>query len=269
MIETREQLLAEISARCQQSQTFEPIPRELVLANPSDIIADLPARTSSRAREVYKQQNSKVLKYVSRSSEESRNLTSSPLEAKDGVSQDSGVSVIAPATTSSREITGISAQHVRTERGIKINIGIQTAQDAAQGAFVELTGELKKHNRLRELRAYSGDDYEFQQLYIQTITELKEMSPEDGQYICMGRLHQRGTRGRWIANMMIVGRINSAAVVEQIVLNIEGKEFEIALDQELSARQQQLYHNSGVWGRLTSATAAPTLSTMKRKLFQP
>jgi hypothetical protein len=220
-------------------------------------------------REVYKQQNIKTSNYVSRLSEERMALSSTPLGEESGVSQEEGVSVITPARTSNRDITGIIAQHVRTERGIKVNIGIQDSEDAKSGSFVELTAELKRHSRLRELKLYQADDYDFQQLYLATRKTLQELTPAQGTGVCMGRLHERGARKQWYANMMVVGKLNADNIVTQVIVYAEGEEFEIEMSSEgLSPRQQQHYYNSGVWGSIAKAAPAPTLATAKRKLFK-
>jgi len=267
----RERILAQILER-QQSLAVDS--RELVIANTpenSQNTRDLPARTTSRAREVYKDKKSKIQKHVSRVSEERSFLTTSPLEAEvspEGLeSQGEVCKDLPPATTSSR-VTGISVQHVKTQRGLKLTVAVQTAADAESGEYVELTAELKRHSRLRELKRYDGDDYDFEKLYIDYITDLKALSPEAGKDICMGRLHTRGARGKWFANMALVGFVTDG-VVRRALLYINTAEYEIELTGELSPRQEQLYHSTGIYGQLISMRPTPRLETAVRKQFNP
>jgi len=249
-----------------QDSREQHLARELIIAD-------------DNSREVYKDKKNKIVKYVSRLSEEIDPLTSSPLgpsarevspEGLEGLcSQEEEVSVITPARTSPR-ITGISMQHVRTERGIKINVAIQDEEDAKQGLYVELTAELKRHGRLRELKRYKGDSYEFEELYIATINELKELSPKQGKRIAIGRLHERGLRGKWVANIMVVATLDeSGTIATDVVININGEEYEIVLDGQMSPSQEKIYHNTGIYGNLSSTKPTPTLATLKRKTFNP
>jgi len=267
----REIILAQILER-QQSVAVDS--RELVIANTpenTENTPDLPARTTSRAREVYKDKKSKIQKHISRVSEERSLLTPSPLGEEvspEGLeAQEENVSNLPPATTSSR-VTGISVQHVKTTRGIKLTVAVQTAADAESGEYVELTAELKRHSRLRELKRYAGDDYDFEQLYINYITELKTLSPAAGKDICMGRLHIRGARGKWFANMAMVGFVTDG-VVRRALLYINTAEYEIELTGLLSPRQEQLYHSTGIYGQLISQRPTPRLETAARRQFNP
>jgi hypothetical protein len=234
--------------------------RELIIANTEHL--------DSNSREVYKDLKIKREKYSSRLSEDTEaTLTSSLLPETPLKPQEAFVNEITPATTSSR-VKGISAQHVKTKTGIKLNVAIQTEQDAEDGMYVELTAELKRHSRLRELKHYEPDDAYFEELYINTINELKALTPEKGRSVCMGRLHVRGARGHWFANMFVVGQLNDQDQLHTVILHINGEEFEIALDGALSPRQQQLYYNTGIYGSLTTGRPAPRLETAVRKTFK-
>jgi hypothetical protein len=264
-LSTQEVLEQVAQARSKQARE-QVVARELVLAD-------------SNSREVYKDKNIERAKYVSRDErEELESLTSSPLgpssrESPEGLegllAQEEEVSVIAPARTTPR-ITGISMQHVKTEKGIKINVAIQDEQDALQGLYSEVTAELKRHGRLRELRRYKHDDCEFEQLYIGLIEELKELTPAQGKRIALGRLHERGIRGKWIANMFVFANLDeSGTLVTNALININGQEYEVELNGVLSPSQQKLYHSTGIYGNLASTRPAPTLATLKRKQFNP
>ena len=234
--------------------------RELVVANSMDL--------DGNSREVYKDKKIKIQKDISRLSEDTEaTLTSSLLSETPLNPQEAVVNMITPATTSSR-VKGISAQHVKTKTGIKLNIAIQTIEDAVVGEYVELTAELKRHSRLRELKHYEPDDAYFEELYMTTIQELKALTPAEGRGVCMGRLHVRGARGHWFANMFVVGQLDEEDRLHTVILHINGEEFEIALDGILSARQAELYHNTGIYGNLTRQKSAPRLETAQRKAFK-
>ena len=232
-------------------------PRELVLAETTDL--------DSFPREVYKDVKIKRNKDTSRSSEDTEPATSSSLEANPQKAFDSN---IAPARTSSR-IHGITVQHVQTKNGVKLNVAIQTVADAEDGLYVELTAELKRHTRLRELKRYPEDDAYFEEHYINTIEEIKSLK-DNGRQLCMGRMHERGARGRWFANMFAVGKFSDTNldVMSQVVIHIGQEEFEILLDGQMSPAQQTLYHSTGIWGSLKTSKPAPRLETAKRKVFK-
>lgn len=225
-------------------------------------------------REVYKDKKIKRKKDVSREEREDQmSLTSSPLGSasqkgspEDLVSQEEEVSNITPARTSNR-VSGISVQHCKTERGLKLAVTIQTPEDAKQGTYVELTAELKRHSRLRELKLYQPDSGEFQELYLNTIQQLKDMKPAEGKFFALGRLHDRGVRGKWFADMMAVAKLDSNNKVDTVILNIHGEEYEIAMNGLLSPGQEKIYHCTGIYGNLQTQKPAPTLATAKRKVF--
>ena len=252
MATTNQDLWAEIE---QARQRINSNSRELVIANDGD------------SREVYKQLKIKTNNDISRSSEDIGSLTSSSLGEHPFDNQVGEDIVTPPATTSSR-VSGISVQHVRTPRGIKLNLAVQTEADAESGTFVELTAELKRHSRLRELKRYDGDDYYFEQLYVTTIEELKQLEPAQGARVAMGRMHIRGARANWFANMMAVAELDDQGLITRTVIHINGDEFEIELTGDLSPRQQAIYHSTGIWGQLRSQRPTPRLETAPRKAFK-
>jgi hypothetical protein len=258
MTHTNEQIL-DLVQQARERLTPEQT-RLLVLANETNNI--------SNSREVYKDKKIKRQKDSSRLSEDTEPVASQSLLSETPLKpQEDFVNEITPATTSSR-VKGISAQHVRTKTGIKLNVTIQTEQDATDGMYVELTAELKRHGRLRELKSYEPDDAYFEELYVNTIAELKALTPEEGRGVCMGRLHVRGARGHWFANMFAVGQLTEQDQLHTVILHINGEEFEIVLDGVLSPRQEQLYYNTGIYGNLTKKKSAPRLETAARKVFK-
>jgi hypothetical protein len=235
-----------------------------------DVVLAENSNKNENPREVYKDKNIKKQKYVSRDQrEEQMSLTSSSL-GRDLCSQEDLDSVIPPPARTTSRITGISIQQVRVDKGLKLNVAIQTEQDAENGEYVELTAELKRHNRFRELKkVYEPDCYEFQQLFLNTIKDLQELKPAEGKRFAMGRLHIRGARGQWFADMMAIAKLDDNSIAETVILNINGEEFEITLDGVMSPAQEKLYHRTGIFGNLKSQKPAPTLATAKRKTFNP
>jgi hypothetical protein len=229
----------------------------------------------SNPREVYKDLKIKRNKDVSRTSCEETDSPCPPDAYRQAspkanvVAEDGGVNSITPAITSSRGFTGISVQHAKTKQGIKLFVTVQTPQDADNLTYLELTAELKRHNRLRELKRYDPDDYEFSELYVSTILELKELTPAQGKKVCMGRVHARGIRQEWVANMFIVGMLDDNEMVDNIIINYNGEEYNIKMDASMSPAQIKSYHSSGIYGELKKQRIAPRIETMKRKSFNP
>lgn len=273
---TTEDILNQIAIA--RSRLDNDNPRELVLAQPQTLLED--------SREVYKDKKIERKKHISREDEETANgevssetylLGDSPsdvgipsLSSLDQTAFDSNTSP--PASTSSRELTftGISVQHVRTRNGVKLCLTLQTYEDSLIGEVVELTGELKRHSRLRELKHYDADDDWFAtDVYQYLIDELKGFSPEEGKNICIGRLHDRGKRGAWYANMVVVGTMDDNQCLQTVYFYSDDEQYQIELIGELSDRQRELYHSTGIYGNLVSNRKAPRLATAPRKSFNP
>lgn len=228
---------------------------------------------SQNPREVLKDKKIKRYKDISRTECEETDLfcPSDPLREeypKDRlVAQQEGVSSISPATISSRGLSGISAQHAKTKEGIKVYLTLQTPEDAENLTYLELTAELKRRDRLRELKRYDADDYEFGELYVGAILELKNMKLKESRHLCMGRVHARGIRQEWVANMFVVGALNENDILEKLIINYNGDEYEIVMDATMSPLQQKNYHCAGVFGELKKQRIAPRIETMRRKSF--
>ena len=118
------------------------------MINDNDILQLLQSRElTSRPREVYKEENKKITNYASRDSREDADgekvsarpalwpeaVASDPI-AVDFVPSPTGESgnVICPRELTSR-YSGISVQHVRTDKGVKIAITLQKPEWAAAG----------------------------------------------------------------------------------------------------------------------------------------
>ena len=228
------------------------------------------ANTNKLAREVFKKQKSKKENNSSLPGEElkgSDSVTSCLASANHRVEGHKAVdNKITPAITSSRAITGITAQHVKSERGIKVSLTIQTPQDRTLGQFISLTAELKRHGRLRELKRYAGDSAGFEQHYMDTISSLKDLTPQEGKNIGCGRIHQRGKRAAWFADMMVVGTLDDTGTrLKHIIVWYGCEEYEIDMDQDLTERQRVGYHTAGIYGEVITQAQVPTLATAVRR----
>jgi len=275
---TTEDILRMVAAHRDKLET-EQDPREVVLAKPQELL--------EHPREVYKDKKIKIQKDISREDdEETANgevsdepyLLGSPpsdvgISSSSSFDQKAFDNVITPAaSSSSREqtFTGISCQHVKTKNGIKLSLTLQTYEDSLTGEVIELTGELKRHSRIRELKHYDEDDEYFATgVYHALIDELKGFSPEEGRHVCIGRLHDRGRRGAWYANMVVVGKLDHNNHLETVYFYSENEQYEILMIGQLSDRQAELYHSTGIHGHLVNNRRAPRLATAPRKAFNP
>lgn len=237
----------------------------------------------SEPREVLKDKKIKRYKDSSRNSEELEGLKVSGetcLLASTSSSPMGELDISEEEVTSSKEegynnsgiarttIRGISAQHSRTTKGVKVMVNIQTAGDAETGNVVELTAELKRSDRLRELKPYDEDSPAFDQVYCEMLETLKSMDPQQRREYCVGRLHDRGQRDLWYADMFAIGRLDEHDHLYYLLLNIHGEEFELHMNEPMSSRQEQSYHSSGRWGNFVKQRRAPTLATAPRKAWK-
>jgi hypothetical protein len=225
-------------------------------------------------QEVYKDKSIKVLNYTSCDQDQQEEIvvTPFPVDRKSEVSpeglgsQGEEANVITPATTTSCSdtITAITVQHCRTTAGIKAVVNIQTAQDAVLGECAAVTAELKRSNRMNQVKKlYGPDSYEFQQMYLETLAQIRELPAQQRKNIAVGRLHQRGQRAAWIADMFMIAYLDQDQI-QSVYLHANNQEFEIKLDGTLSATQQRIYHATGAYGDLKTSKPAPTLASIKR-----
>jgi hypothetical protein len=227
------------------------------------MVYDISARTSNRSRE---QLNNPIIEEhnnTSRKDCEDVIVGKCPLSQPPKVAfvhEDFG-SVITP----SRELTyrGISVQHCRpketTKFGIKLAITLQTAAQAQAGKRVLVTAELKRYQRLREIKSRLDDTAAFA-VYLEATKQ--DIHAIKNHQVCMGRIHARGQRTAWIRDALVVGIIRNN-VVQSVVLNLEGEEYQIELDTALSPKQEPLYLASGTWGEIVNPTmVSPRLSDL-------
>jgi hypothetical protein len=230
-----------------------------------------PAVFLSRPREECKNKKIKEQNNISRLSEESQQTC--PSDAFDPGSEvspeglessEEGVMLSVRENLTSRTYTGVEAFHNKTPRGIKINLAFQTADDAEFGAVTKVTGELKRQERFRELKDYVGDDPTFAEF----VREAKRHFQADKSIEwCMGRVHARGKRSEWFANVIVLGRLENSIVTE-IRVWFENEDYEFKLDLDLNDNQQQYYHSGGRYGKIQSIRKIPTLRTAERVLYK-
>lgn len=245
-----------------------------------DILDLLRSReVSSRSREVYKEENTKIQKDTSRRNREDvdgvkvstrpafepeANASTSLAFVSDKVSLESATSspgesgsVISPRELTSR-YSGISVQHVRTDKGVKVAITLQKPEWQEQGACQMATAELKRYDRLREIRAREDDSEQFASYLKNAKLDLQEAASKS---VCMGRLHQRGRRSAWLYDTLIVAFFEGTKM-ERVMLYLEGEEHIVELDQELSETQQKFYLAQGRIGDIVSAKKVPRLDDL-------
>lgn len=214
---------------------------------------DISARTSNRSREELNNKTIEELNNTSRSSEDVTGVQSpltSAASPQETPSQKAFGSNITPARTTSR-YTGITVQHCRPavdakRPGIKLAVSLQTAGMAKQGHLFLLTAELKRYQRLREIKSKLDDSSAFAQL----LEQAKQQIHADKDYnMVMGRLHLRGQRSAWIPNCLAIGRIDNNKIT-QMILFLDDEEYTIPLDQALTQAQQPMYVSAGQWGTI-------------------
>lgn len=174
---------------------------------------------------------------------------------------------VVPASSSSRALVGISAQHNITEAGTKVTLSIQTPLDAHECTYVGLTAELKRSNRLRELKPNLHDEESFAALYAKTLEDLKELEPDARKKFCIGRVHTKGQRSAWFADIFVLGVLDEQDRLAKVYMNYKGEEYEIVMDGILSPTQTKHYHSCGIYGQLIMKKKAPTLDSAPRLKF--
>jgi hypothetical protein len=230
----------------------------------------------TNGREVLKEEKIERINDVSRSAIEEREKFASLSDGReteipntaDSDSQSKSIVVsTAPilATYDPNDIiVAVSAQQNKTDAGIKVSITIQTEADAEYGLIAPLTAELKRASKISELIAYGGDCEDFARLYSSTKREIRGAPKDLKKQMCIGRLHERGKRSAWQADMFMVGHLASINVLDTIIFYYKQQAFEIAMNLPLSSSQATMYHCAGRFGTLVSTKQVPTLATVKR-----
>jgi len=177
------------------------------------------------------------------------------------VPQEREVSCISPRELCSR-YSGISVQHARTDRGIKVYITLQQSDWVPTGAVQLATAELKRSDRLREVRAREDDSEEFA-AYLDDAKQ--QLRPQKAQ-VAMGRLHQRNKRSSWIYDTVMVAFFENDKM-NKVLLYLEGEEVIIDMDREMSMNQQRYYHCQGLLGTIHGNKKVPRLSDLPLSRF--
>lgn len=224
---------------------------------------------SQKPREVSKDKKIKRCKDSSRLSEEQAQaeMPSAPVgrETRDDdlpIVEDDNKSADRDNLTS-RGYTGISVYHNRTQTGVKVNITLQTAQDAKDGYCIEITGELKQQDRFREIKRYDGDDDYFKQ-FVEYAIEHYRKEPDN---YAIGRAHTRGKRDAWFKNTLVVGKLQDQQLAH-VVLFLDSDRYDIPLTMSLNTNQQKYFHSGGIYGSLQTVKSVPSLATAERKRFK-
>lgn len=245
----------------------------------ANILASRSREVSSRSREVYKNKNTEIQNYSSRESDEDDNggkvamrpvswpeavasipltedFVSDPLKSNTACQEESG-SVISPRELTSR-YSGIIVQQNITKKGTKLSITLQQPEWRDEGAVQMATAELKRYDRMREVKGRIDDSQEFNAYLEMTKRTLQE---EGNKNVCIGRLHQRSKRSKWLYDTLVVAYTNGTRI-QTVLLYLEGEEHIIALDQPLNDNQKQWYVSQGIFGDIRQRTAVPRLSDL-------
>ena len=112
---------------------------------------------------------------------------------------------------------------------------------------------------MREIKQRSEDSSEFNAFLEDTKRHILELKDHR---CCLGRLHARGKRASWVIDTLVMAYIEDNRVTE-VILWLEGEEFVVQLDGELSPAQIDLYHATGKFGNIKNLTGiAPKLSQL-------
>jgi len=165
--------------------------------------------------------------------------------------------VISPRELTSR-YSGISVQYVRTDKGVKVAITLQKPEWAETGACQMATAELKRYDRLREIKARADDSEHFAKYLENCKTDMRNAGNRDA---CLGRLHIRRKRAAWLYDTLIVAFFDNNQMA-RVLLYLEGEEYVIELNNQLTPAQQQYYHAQGLHGEIKSGKHVPRLDDL-------
>lgn len=221
---------------------------------------DSSAITSNRSRE---QLNNAIIKELNNTS---RELRGDEIDVKSPLSQKQDSVVL----TGPRLLTyrGISVQHCRPKQGvpkqgIKLAISLQTLEDAKIGERLLVTAELKRYDRLREIKPRLDDSSEFAQL----LEDMKQSIYHDkDRSVCLGRIHARGKRSAWYNDCLVIATIKND-IVQNVILSLFSEEYVVPMTQELTPYQQPIYLSAGSYGELVNNAGGLDLRKAKRTPF--
>jgi hypothetical protein len=204
---------------------------------------DITARTSSRSRD---QLNNKTIEeYNNTSRKDSADVT----EVKNPVIEKPRV------ITEPRELRyrGIAVQHARPKTdsakpGIKLAITLQSLDQMDTGERLLVTAELKRYDRLREVKPKIEDSANFAVV----LEDMKKSIYVDkDRDVCMGRIHARGKRSQWYNDCLVIATLKNN-VIHQVILHLMGESYTICMNQELTYSQLPLYLSAGTYGEIVN-----------------
>jgi len=225
------------------------------------------------SREQYKNKN--IKQYISQVSEDAQGIKVSgetclvaqrqaseplatsleavPFESATSSPGESG-NVICPREQYTRW-SGISVHHVRTAKGVKIGITLQKPAWTREGRTLQITAELKRYDRLREVKPIE-DDSDFFAQYLVGVKEILHVQKK--KTACLGRAHQRGARKAWIQDTLVLAHLTSAGISE-VTIYIEGDQFTVNMDHDMSEQQTRVYHSTGIHGKIVFNRRSPSI----------
>ena len=166
-----------------------------------------------------------------------------------------------------RELTsrysGITVQHARTSRGVKVAVTLQKLEWAADGVCQMATAELKTYDRMREIKARDQDSEQFAAYLKNSKLKLQEAKQRN---LCFGRLHQRGKVSAWLYDTLVIASFDQDQMAT-VMLYLEGEEYIIDMDQELTDNQKKYYTAQGRHGDISTGHAAPKLDDLPLQKF--
>ena len=231
---------------------------------------NIAARTSNREREELNNITIEELNNSSRVDSEDVIGVQSPLSQPPSsgfVQKDFGSSIWTARTTS--RYTGIAVQQPRPKQdsckpGLKLAISLQTASMAQHGHLFLLTAELKRYDRLREIKSKIDDSSQF----AQTLEQAKqEIHAEKDRSMTIGRVHLRGKRSAWIPNALVIARTDNTIICSAILI-LDEEQYIIKLDQSITPAQQPLYLAAGMTGSIAHPNShSASLAELIREKF--
>lgn len=234
----------------------------------------------TRSREQYKNKN--IKQYISQVSEDSvgvkvstrpafepvavatelqaRTSSQISLESEIASQRSQGAeegNVICPRELTSRW-SGVSVHYVRSKKGIKIGITLQQPGWQATGRILQITAELKRYERLREVKPLA-DDSEFFREYLAGVKEM--LHEKKDRSACLGRAHQRGARKAWIQDTLVMTHLRDDRI-DHVTIYIEGEQFGIDMNAEQSEPQTRVYHATGYHGKILFNRRSPRIDDL-------
>ena len=148
--------------------------------------------------------------------------------------------------------------YVRSGKGVKIGITLQQPGWRATGRILQITAELKRYDRLREVKPLP-DDSEFFREYLTGVKEL--LHTEQDRTACLGRAHQRGARKAWIQDTLVLTHLQSDKIT-QVTIYIEGEQIAVEMNAEQSESQTRVYHATGYHGAIVFNRRSPRIDDL-------